>query len=119
MLVRIDFSGQGSRVAGDHERGAFAHVRHAIGDTLQVVRGPEQMRRTFNRAGVLDHERKQFAVNLLVEIVHIVVLVADLTSCFQIVIDERLQAPVQHAGRDFGHAWDVDQGLERRLISRR
>ena len=60
-------------LAGDQVEHALADVGHAVGDALQVVRRPQQVRGPVDRAGVGHHEGQQFAVDLVVQFVHLVV----------------------------------------------
>ena len=78
--------------------------------------GPDKVSRPLNRAGVIDHEGQQLAVDLFVEGVNFIVLVADGARACWIAVLERLEAPHQHFGGNLRHSWDVDVRLERRLI---
>ncbi len=67
--------------------------------------------------GVLYHEKHEFAVYLIVQGVHLIVLGAETPRCVGIATDESVQLLVKEPAPLLSHARDVNQGLQGRLIT--
>ena len=80
------------RVARDQPHDPFGDVGGPVRDPFQVMGNPQQVRRPLDVARVLEHVGQQLPVDLVVQIVYRVVVLADLARLPFVPVGVRLQA---------------------------
>ena len=107
----------GGNLAGGEVDDSLGDVGGAITDAFQVVRDPDEPGGALDVARVLVHKRQQLAEDLIVELVDLVIGVPNDSRQVVVALVQGGQAVAQHADGDVGHARDVDQWLERRIVA--
>lgn len=99
--------------AGDQEDGALADVGGAVADAFEVVAAPEHVGDRVEVGGVAvdaGEALDQAAVEIGVEVVYLIILVAGGASERLIAVEEGAGGVAEHFAREVGHAPEVGLG---------
>ena len=100
----------------NHEDDVLGDVRGVVTEALQVAGNQDQVQRATHRGRIRDHVALEFVENLALEPIDRIVQLEHLLSEGLVVPDEGIQAESHHLAHLRGHARNIDQGLERRLL---
>src|SRR6185369_6859461 len=100
----------------DHEYYHFGHICCMVGDPLQTFRDVVDLDPTADTAGIPHHEREQFPLDLLVQIIDKAVITTDLESQLVVATDKGIECLLHHDTGPGRHSGEIDVGFQRRLL---